>query len=230
VEPEWLSTGLPRLDQVLGGGFVPHTLTLFAGHAGAGKSSLMTRISGQVIAANKKVLYISAEESAEQFKLRAMRFKLPASTDNLLITTDATLTQVEKHALAIKPDLLIIDSIQSLRESSEKLKEIRLENIRSSRVLMAAVMALKAQLSTAIILIGHETKNREISGAYSVQHLVDVVLKLDRNESTGQRVLTVKKNRFADISIKYAFSITPNGELDDSPPHIVPYRKPPDVI
>ena len=212
---ERIPTGLRRLDKVLGKGFVRRSLTLFAGHAGAGKSSLLTLISGRISAAGRKVLYISAEEDLSQFGLRARRLRLKAD-DSLFITDDARIDSLRKNALALKPELLIIDSIQSLRYSDEGSP--CLENMRSARHLLAELLELKKELNTAIILVGHETKGHEISGSAQLQHMVDLVLKLDYEETTGDRVLTVKKNRFASITSNYRFIMGKHGEIQDAPP------------
>jgi DNA repair protein RadA/Sms len=222
--PDRISTGLRRLDKALGRGFVRRSLTLFAGHAGAGKSSLLTLVSGRVAASGRTVLYVSSEEDLSQFSLRARRLRIPTD-GKFYITDDASLDSLRRKALALQPDLLIVDSIQSIRHSDQG--GLCLENMRSARHLLAELLELKKELDTAIILVGHETKSHEISGSAQLQHMVDLILKLDTDEVTGDRVLTVQKNRFAPISSAYRFMMGRRGEIKDAPPApVVNYRTP----
>jgi DNA repair protein RadA/Sms len=170
------------------------------------------------------VLYVSSEEDLSQFSLRARRLHLKAE-DTLFITDDARIDTLRTNALALKPDLLIIDSIQSLRYSDNGA--LCLENMRSARHLLAELLELKKELDTAIVLVGHETKGHEISGSAQLQHMVDLVLKLDLEETTGDRVLSVKKNRFASITPTYRFIMGKHGEIKDAPPApTINYRSP----
>ena len=221
---ERIPTGLRRLDKVLGRGFVRKSLTLFAGHAGAGKSSLLTLISGRIASVGRKILYVSSEEDLSQFSMRAKRLRVPA-LNTLYLTEDASIGSLRQKALALEPDLLIIVSIQSIRQSNES--GLCLENMRSARHLLAELLELKKQLPAAIVLVGHETKSHEISGSAQLQHMVDMVMKLDQDELTGDRVLTVKKNRFAPILGNYRFILGRHGEIKDAPPApVVNYRSP----
>jgi len=145
--------------------------------------------------------------------------------DSLFITDDARIDSLRKNALALKPDLVIVDSIQSLRYSNDGV--LSLENMRSARHLLAELMELKKELNTAIVLVGHFTKGNDIAGSAQIQHMVDLVVKLDIEETTGDRVLTVKKNRFASISGTYRFMMSGSGEIIDAPPApVVNYRTP----
>lgn len=221
---ERIPTGLRRLDKVIGRGFVRKSLTLFAGHAGAGKSSLLTLISSRVASRGRKVLYVSSEEDLSQFSMRAKRLRVEP-VDTLYLTEDASISSLRQKALALEPDLLIIDSIQSIRQSNEGSP--CLENMRSARHLLAELLDLKKQLVSAIILVGHETKGHEISGSAQLIHMVDAVMKLDLDETTNDRVLTVKKNRFAPIISSYRFVMGRHGEIKDAPPApVVNYRSP----
>ena len=221
---ERIPTGLRRLDKTLGRGFVRKSLTLFAGHAGAGKSSLLTLVAGRIASAGRKVLYVSSEEDLSQFSLRARRLRIPAN-GSLFITDDASLDSLRRKALSLQPDLLIIDSIQSIRHSEQG--SICLENIRSARYLLAELLELKKELPSAVVLVGHETKSHEISGSAQLQHMVDLILKLETDEVTGDRVLTVHKNRFAPILSNYRFTMGRRGEIKDAPPApVVNYRSP----
>ncbi|OGS15534.1 MAG: hypothetical protein A3J70_08275 [Elusimicrobia bacterium RIFCSPHIGHO2_02_FULL_61_10] len=221
---ERIPVGLRGFDRALGRGLVRNSLILFAGHAGSGKSSLMTLVSARIAASGRKVLYVSAEEALSQFALRAKRLRVNAN-GTLFITAEATLLSLKEKAAVIKPDVVIIDSIQSLRHTGSG--PLCLENLRSARHFLAELMEFKKAVPAAIVLVGHETKSGDISGSAQLQHLVDVVLKLDLDELTGDRVLAVRKNRFAAVNGSYRFRINRRGEIREAPPvPTLEYRAP----
>ncbi|OGH66929.1 MAG: DNA repair protein RadA [Candidatus Magasanikbacteria bacterium RIFCSPHIGHO2_02_FULL_41_13] len=204
-----MQTKSNELNRVLGGGLVPGSFILLGGEPGIGKSTLSIQIASMI----PQCLYISGEESVEQIKLRADRLKLETSTLHLLNEThlETILATID----AVKSPLVIIDSIQTMYTS-----EVDGEPGNVSQLRACAVKLLEAAKSTntAIVLIGHVTKDGTVAGPRTLEHLVDTVLYLEGDRYHDIRILRTVKNRFGSTDEVGMFEMNENGLIDVANP------------
>ena len=189
------STGISEFDRVLGGGIVKGSLVLIAGDPGIGKSTILLQTSGELCNSNKKVLYISAEESASQIKLRAER--LGIKSDNLYIYPQTNFELIKKHIEEMKPDLVIVDSIQAIYTSTIQSSAGSVSQIREC---CNSLMSLAKTNDVSIIVIGHVTKEGNIAGPKVLEHMVDTVIQFEGDKYKTYRILRSIKNRFGNTS------------------------------
>ena len=182
-----------ELNRVLGGGLVRGSLVLIGGEPGIGKSTLILQTVLQLT--DKRVLYVSGEESARQLKLRADR--LPHPSGNCLIACETSLEQIYTHIKNIRPDLVVIDSIQTI--STETL-ESSPGSIAQVRECAASILRFAKETHTAIILIGHINKEGSIAGPKVLEHIVDTVLQFEGDQHYMYRILRSIKNRFGSTA------------------------------
>ena len=185
-----LGSGYAELDRVLGGGLVPGSLVLVGGDPGIGKSTLLLQ-SATSMALNRSVLYVSAEESAQQVKLRWQRLQGSGADLQLLAETDLELVLEELEAL--KPDVAIIDSIQALHDANLTSAPGSVAQVRECA---AALQRLAKRQDTALLLVGHVTKEGVLAGPKVLEHLVDAVLTFEGDRFASHRLLRAVKNRF----------------------------------
>ena len=190
-----ISTNISEFDRVLGGGIVQGSLVLIAGDPGIGKSTILLQTSGELAKNNKKILYVSAEESAGQIKLRAER--LGVKSEDLYIYPQTNLELIKKHIESMQPDLVIIDSIQAIytaliQSSAGSVSQIR----ECCNILMQTA---KTQ-NISIIVIGHVTKEGNIAGPKVLEHMVDTVIQFEGDKTKNYRILRSIKNRFGNTS------------------------------
>ena len=185
-----LASGYPELDRVLGGGVVPGSLVLVGGDPGIGKSTLLLQ-SASVMANRLSVLYVSAEESAQQVKLRWLRLGGESEGLQLLAETDLELVLEELEAL--RPDLAIIDSIQALHDANLSSAPGSVAQVRECA---ASLQRLAKRQNTALLLVGHVTKEGMLAGPKVLEHLVDAVLTFEGDRFASHRLLRAVKNRF----------------------------------
>ena len=190
-----MSTNISEFDRVLGGGIVQGSLVLIAGDPGIGKSTILLQTSGELAKNNKKILYVSAEESAGQIKLRAER--LGVKSEDLYIYPQTNLELIKKHIESMQPDLVIIDSIQAIytaliQSSAGSVSQIR----ECCNILMQTA---KTQ-NISIIVIGHVTKEGNIAGPKVLEHMVDTVIQFEGDKTKNYRILRSIKNRFGNTS------------------------------
>src|SRR6266568_3322465 len=204
-----LRTGIGELDRVLGGGVVPGSLVLIGGDPGIGKSTLLIQAARALATAAPPVLYVSAEESAAQVKLRAER--LGISSDGLLLWTETDLVTVEAELDTVKPKVLIIDSIQT----------VFLPTLESAPGSVAKVRECGGRLMTiakgrgiATFLVGHVTKEGALAGPRVLEHLVDTVLYFEGEQHHAYRVLRAVKNRFGSTNEIGVFQMAERGLLE----------------
>jgi len=185
-----LGSGYDELDRVLGGGLVPGSLVLVGGDPGIGKSTLLLQ-SATSMARHRSVLYVSAEESAQQVKLRWQRLQGSGADLQLLAETDLELVLEELEAL--KPDVAIIDSIQALHDANLTSAPGSVAQVRECA---AALQRLAKRQNTALLLVGHVTKEGVLAGPKVLEHLVDAVLTFEGDRFASHRLLRAVKNRF----------------------------------
>lgn len=190
-----VKTNISELDRVLGGGIVQGSLILIAGDPGIGKSTILLQTSGELCKQNKKVLYISAEESASQIKLRAER--LGVKSDNLYIYPQTNFELIKKHIEEMKPDLVIVDSIQAIYSS---LIQSTAGSVSQIRECCNSLMTLAKTNNVSIIVIGHVTKEGNIAGPKVLEHMVDTVIQFEGDKYKTYRILRSIKNRFGNTS------------------------------
>jgi DNA repair protein RadA/Sms len=185
-----LSTGMVEFDRVLGGGFVQGSLVLVAGDPGIGKSTIILQAS-DAIAKQGKVLYISAEESAHQIKLRAQR--LGVVSDNLLVLAENDLDAAREVIEAEKPDFVVVDSIQAVYSSSITSSTGSVSQVRECCNIL---MHIAKQLGVTVVVVGHVTKDGAVAGPKVLEHMVDAVLYFEGEKFNSYRILRSIKNRF----------------------------------
>ncbi len=186
---ERLDTGNSEVNRVLGGGLVRGSLVLLGGEPGIGKSTLSLQIA--LAPNNLKTLYVSGEESAEQIKMRANR--LGVGNDNCLIYTETLLENIITQIDEIKPDVVVIDSIQTIYT---ELIESSAGSVSQIRECAATLLKYAKSTSTSIFIIGHITKDGTIAGPKVLEHIVDVVLQFEGDSNNLYRILRGIKNRF----------------------------------
>ena len=188
-------TEISELDRVLGGGIVQGSLVLIAGDPGIGKSTILLQTSGSLSSRGKKVLYVSAEESASQIKLRAER--LGINSDNLYIYAQTNFELIKKHIEDMKPDLVIVDSIQAIYTSQVQSTAGSVSQIREC---CNSLMTIAKADNVSIIVIGHVTKEGNIAGPKVLEHMVDTVIQFEGDKYKTYRILRSIKNRFGNTS------------------------------
>ncbi len=192
-ENDRITTGINEVDRILGGGMVRGSLILMGGEPGIGKSTLALQIA--LATQDRKVLYVSGEESEGQVKLRAKR--LAGKNEGCFIYNETELESVITQAAAINPDLLIIDSIQTLNSS---LLESSAGSVSQVRECAAMMLRYAKETGVPVILIGHITKDGSLAGPKVLEHIVDVVLQFEGDGNYVFRILRPGKNRFGSTA------------------------------
>jgi len=199
-------TNLKEFDRLIGGGIVPGSLTLIGGEPGIGKSTIALQIANELTANGKIVLYISGEESLEQTSMRAKR--LGITSDHLLLLNELEVSEIIRHVTIIKPDVLIIDSIQIVYKHELTSAPGSVSQVREAA---STFMQLAKTTDIATILIGHVTKSGEIAGPKVLEHLVDTVLYFEGDKQQNLRLLRVVKNRFGPTDEIAVFQMISQG-------------------
>ena len=199
-----MDTGDNELNRVLGGGMVPGSMIRLGGEPGIGKSTLVLQFALH----NRcgKVLYVSGEESISQIKMRAQR--LGAENDECLFLSGNSLEMVLQHARAILPDLLIIDSIQTLATEAVDSIPGSLSQIRECT---NTLLRFSKENTISTILIGHITKDGQLAGPKILEHMVDTVLYFEGDKQASYRILRAVKNRFGGTNEIGVFEMVHSG-------------------
>lgn len=200
-----LASGITEVDDVLGGGVVPGSVTLLAGQPGIGKSTLLLQFA-YALSKNAKVLYVSGEESAHQVASRAERLK--ASGKSLQLATSTSADDIAATIASGDHQLVVVDSIQTLSVSAIASAAGTVSQITNSTQLLTAAAK---QTNTAVLLVGHVTKEGSIAGPKVLEHVVDVVLQLEGDRYGGFKVLRAIKNRFGPTSEAGIFEMVNEG-------------------
>lgn len=214
-----ISSSIGELDRVLGGGIVQGSIILLGGDPGIGKSTLMLQLALNI--KNTKVLYVSGEESATQIKLRASRMQ--ADSDNCYIVNETSLQAIFSHIDSIKPNILIIDSIQTLQTDTLDSSAGSISQIRETA---SELQRYAKQTATTIFLIGHITKDGVLAGPKVLEHIVDVVLQFEGDNKFVYRLIRATKNRFGSVSEIGIFEMMQNGlrEVDNPSEILISHR------
>ena len=199
------STGMDELDRVLGGGAVAGSLVLVGGAPGIGKSTLLLQICGS-LCKERSVLYISGEESERQLKLRAQR--LGVSSDRLYILSETRLSDVLEATSEIKPDILIIDSVQTLYSEDNESSPGSVSQVKDCTM---SLMHLSKSEGLTVFVVGHINKDGNIAGPKVLEHMVDCVLYFEGDQNSSYRLLRAAKNRFGSTNEIGVFEMMDNG-------------------
>jgi DNA repair protein RadA/Sms len=209
-----MPTGNAELDRVLGGGLVPGSVTLLAGEPGIGKSTLLISALASCARNGARVLYITGEESAAQVRLRAER--VGAMDPQLFLAAETDLSAVLSHIDAVQPDVLVVDSIQTL---SHPLVDGVVGGVNHVREVASALTKHAKTRGFACLLVGHVTKDGSIAGPRVLEHLVDTVLHIEGDRHTRLRLLRAVKNRFGAADEVGCFEMNDNGMWAVADPH-----------
>ncbi|QDG49874.1 DNA repair protein RadA [Persicimonas caeni] len=199
-------SGISEFDRVLGGGFVPGSVVLLGGDPGIGKSTLSLQVAGHFAERELDVLYVSGEESLSQLRMRAERLTIDA--DNVWVVGETILERAEKRLRDKKPDLFVVDSIQTL--STERLTSSP-GSVAQLREVTSALTQLAKGLNIPTVLIGHVTKEGAIAGPKVLEHMVDTVLYFEGQPGMNYRVLRAVKNRYGSTNEIGVFEMRGSG-------------------
>jgi len=199
------STGMGELDRVLGGGAVAGSLVLVGGAPGIGKSTLLLQICNS-LCTGRSVLYVSGEESERQLKLRAQR--LGVSPESLYILSETRLSDVLEAVEEMKPDILIVDSIQTLYNDENESSPGSVSQVKDCTMSM---MQLSKSQGITVFVVGHINKDGNIAGPKVLEHMVDCVLYFEGDPNTSYRLLRAAKNRFGSTNEIGVFEMMDHG-------------------
>jgi DNA repair protein RadA/Sms len=201
-------TGMGELDRVLGGGAVAGSLVLVGGAPGIGKSTLLLQICDQ-LCKERRVLYISGEESERQLKLRAQR--LGVAPEELLILSETRLSDVVEAVEETKPDILIVDSIQTLYNEENDSSPGSVSQVKDCTMTM---MQMSKQDGITVFVVGHINKDGNIAGPKVLEHMVDCVLYFEGDPNSSYRLLRAAKNRFGSTNEIGVFEMADTGLIE----------------
>ncbi|GAA2200827.1 DNA repair protein RadA [Sinomonas flava] len=218
TDAAFLPTGVVELDRVLGGGLVPGAVILLAGEPGVGKSTLLLDVAAKVGAgldgvSPRDVLYVTGEESAAQVKLRAER--IAAVAPRLFLAAETDLSQALGHVEKLSPQLLIVDSVQTLSSAEVDGSAGGVSQVRE---VAASIIAAAKRRNMTTLLVGHVTKDGSIAGPRLLEHLVDVVCQFEGERHSRLRLLRAVKNRYGPTDEVGCFDLTETGILSVTDP------------
>ena len=207
------STGIEEFDRVLGGGFVQGSIVLLAGDPGIGKSTILLQTSKYICNGDRKALYVSAEESASQVKLRAKR--LGVESNSLFIYSQTNFEAIKNQIEELKPQVLIIDSIQAVYSEVITSSPGSVSQIRECTNIL---MDIAKNKNITVIVIGHVTKEGNIAGPKVLEHMVDTVIYFEGDRYKSYRLLRCMKNRFGTTNEVGVFNMCDDGLHEISNP------------
>lgn len=202
-----VSTGNEELDRVLGGGLVEGSVILLGGDPGVGKSTLLMQVAAQ-LSENRKVLYVSGEESVRQIKMRANR--LAVRQDRLFVLAENSVEGILAKCEDMQPDALVIDSIQTMVSEESASAPGSVSQVRQSA---SAIIRFAKTSGTSVFLVGHVTKEGSLAGPRVLEHMVDTVLSFEGDRQHEYRLLRAMKNRFGSINELGVFEMRQQGML-----------------
>ena len=204
TDADRVSTGIAEMDRVLGGGMVQGSLILVGGDPGIGKSTLLLQVCRNL--SDRRVLYVSGEESQQQIKLRANR--MGAFSDSLLLLCETNLGEVQEAILSLKPEVVIIDSIQTMYSESVSSAPGSVSQVRETT---GVLLQLAKGLGVTIFIVGHVTKEGAVAGPRVLEHMVDTVLYFEGDRHASYRILHGVKNRFGSTDEIGVFEMKQDG-------------------
>jgi DNA repair protein RadA/Sms len=210
-----LATGIEEIDRVLGGGLVPGSLVLLGGEPGIGKSTLAAQVAGG-LGQDRTAIYVSGEESAAQVKDRLSRLK--GDFTNLKFISETNVEKIAAAALKIKPDILIIDSIQTVYSALLPTEAGGVGQIRAAAI---KFLELAKENNISVWLIGHITKDGLVAGPKSLEHIVDTVLYLESETNNNYSLLRATKNRFGSVNELGVLEMTGGGFKEVKNPSLI---------
>lgn len=200
------STGVPEFDRVLGGGLVSGAVVLVAGEPGVGKSTLLLDVAAKTSLAGRRVLYLTGEESTAQVRRRSDR--IGATLSGLLLASESDLATALGHIAHVKPDLLILDSVQTFASANV---EGSAGGVAQVREVASAIISAAKTTGMAVLLVGHVTKDGSVAGPRVLEHLVDVVCQFDGERTSRLRFVRAVKNRFGPTDEVGCFELGDKG-------------------
>lgn len=204
-----IKTNMEELDRVLGSGIVPGSLTLVGGDPGIGKSTLLLQVCKNLSDAKRKILYISGEESLKQIKLRALR--IGEFTDDLFLLCETNLDVIEEILRRTKPEIVVIDSIQTMYKEDISSAPGSVSQVREST---SVLLRLAKGLGISIFIVGHVTKEGTVAGPRVLEHMVDTVLYFEGDRHASYRILRGVKNRFGSTNEIGVFEMRSEGLVE----------------
>ena len=204
-----ISTGYEELDRVLGSGIVAGSLVLVGGDPGIGKSTLLLQVCRNLAAAGRRVLYISGEESLKQIKMRANR--IGAISGELLFLCETNLDSIEESIRESRPQIVIIDSIQTMFREDVASAPGSVGQVRESTNIL---MQIAKGMGIAVFIVGHVTKEGVVAGPRVLEHMVDTVLYFEGERSASYRILRAVKNRFGSTNEIGVFEMQEQGLVE----------------
>ena len=210
-ETQRMPTRCAEFDRVLGGGIVPGSLLLLGGEPGIGKSTLLLQTAMAI--PDRKILYVSGEESEEQIKMRADR--IGETKGELYVVSETSMERIFEHVAGVEPDLLIVDSIQTVSTEAIESGAGSLSQIRECTT---QFQRYAKENGVPVLLVGHITKDGTLAGPKVMEHIVDAVLQFEGDRNYGFRILRVLKNRFGSTAELGIFEMRGNGLKEVSNP------------
>jgi len=214
VKADRYITGMKEFDQVMGGGIVPGSVILIGGDPGIGKSTLSLQIGCALSQKGQKVLYISGEESVQQTRLRAQRLSAQ-ELKSFYIVNQVDLNAIIEYINKMKPDILVIDSIQVIYQSDISSSPGSVSQVRECAAILTHIAK---SVGMALFIIGHVTKEGMIAGPRVLEHIVDTVLYFEGERYSSYRILRATKNRFGSTNEIGVFEMTSTGLVEVSNP------------
>ncbi|WP_042256541.1 DNA repair protein RadA [Butyrivibrio proteoclasticus] len=205
-DEERADTHIGEFNRVLGGGLVRGSLILVGGDPGIGKSTLLLQVAGNLSGDKRDVLYISGEESLRQIKLRANR--LGKFSESLKFLCETNLSNVEEAIVRTKPEVIIIDSIQTMANESVSSAPGSVSQVREST---AVLMRIAKSMNITVFIVGHVTKEGQVAGPRVLEHMVDTVLYFEGDRHASYRILRAVKNRFGSTNEIGVFEMQEKG-------------------
>ncbi|MDO4555256.1 MAG: DNA repair protein RadA [Lachnospiraceae bacterium] len=208
-EEERIETGIGELDRVLGGGIVKGSLSLVGGDPGIGKSTLLLQVCRNLVNKNRKVLYISGEESLRQIRMRAER--LGTFENELLLLCETDMEMIQNAIENAAPEMVVIDSIQTI--CSDEISSAP-GSVSQVREVTGKLMTLSKKAGPAIFIVGHVTKEGVVAGPRTLEHMVDTVLYFEGERNAAYRILRGVKNRFGSTNEIGVFEMRKEGLIE----------------
>ena len=205
-EEHRMTSGMPELDRVLGGGIVPGSMVLVGGDPGIGKSTLLLQVCKNLADQQVSVLYISGEESLQQIKIRAQR--IGSFTDDLKLLCETNLEEIRQIIDTEKPQIVVIDSIQTMYNEDVSSAPGSVSQVREST---ATLLQIAKGSGVTVFIVGHVTKEGVVAGPRVLEHMVDTVLYFEGDRYASYRILRGVKNRFGSTNEIGVFEMRGDG-------------------